>query len=149
MTPQPQWKRIEDEGGIFVEGIKRGMIFWATVSQKAAEGSEQWHDVPSPWVIVSNDAIHSKLRVVQAVPLTSKLHKGDGPFKKFRIEILESGIDKYTASGIRALDPGNQLALTEQLRVLSHARLQGGPIAALLPAALGSLDTGLIFVLDL
>ena len=123
------------------------MVLWATVPVAHALGAEQRHDVPSPWIILSTAQVHERLPIVQAVPLSSKLDKGEGPYRAYRIRILEREITHYDVpKGLRA---GDQLALTEQTRVLSHDRLNGDPIAMLSSGAVESVAAGVAYVMGL
>ncbi|MFW6031633.1 MAG: type II toxin-antitoxin system PemK/MazF family toxin [Myxococcota bacterium] len=124
------------------------MVFWATVWKREAVGSEQRHDFPSPWLIVSSDNLHSVMPIVIAVPLTSKLQKGDGAFRVHRIRIPLTQISKLQSQE-KQLNDHDQLALTEQVRVLSHDRLKGQPVAMVKPQALYSVEAGLRHVLDM
>jgi len=145
-----------------VKGILRGMIFWAEVFPKEGRGSEQVHYGPSPWLVMSADAIHQRFPIVQGVQLTSK-HGKEGPpgspYRQHRIRILASQITHYQVAAPpsgsnpmppdKNLDPTDQLALTEQARILSHARLLGNPVAQVSPRALFSVEAGLRYVFDL
>lgn len=144
--PQPQLVREPGR----VRGIERGMIFWASVTPMEARGSEQRHDDPSPWVVMSRDSIHQNLPIVQAAPLSTKTDKADNPaFRKYRIFVPEEEVETYVLpAGERGLH-GSQLVLTEQARVMSHDRLVGSPVARLSKGALFSVESGLRFVLGI
>lgn len=138
-------------GRTFIRNISRGMIFWAEVGPGEARGSEQNHKVPSPWLVVSTERIHQRLPIVQAVPLTSKIEKGAGEFRVFRIKLLESEIQYFDipnpgAAPDRPLNPGEQLALTEQMRVLAHERLLGDPVAQVTSRGIFSVEAGIRYV---
>jgi mRNA-degrading endonuclease toxin of MazEF toxin-antitoxin module len=133
---------------VFIKKLRRGMIYWATVAPKEAQGSEQNHPVPSPWVIVSANKIHSSLPIVQAVPLTSKVHKAADGYLAHRILIDAPSVVAFPESKATPLT-GDSIALTEQVRCMSHSRLLGDPIGELSPLALSMVDAGVRYVLDL
>lgn len=150
--PRPRMARQSQRNNrVLITNISRGMIFWAEVLNREARGSEQRHNVPSPWLIVSTGRIHRRLPIVQAVPLTSKIAKDTGDFRHFRIKLLDSELTHYDISGEappdRPLNIGGQLALTEQLRVLSHDRLLGDPVAQLSSKGIFSVEAGIRYVL--
>lgn len=130
-----------------IVGLKRGMIFWATVRRAEAQGSEQSHDYPNPWLVVSADIIHGTFPIVQAVPLSSKLAKETG-FRSHRIRIPISDISLYAPlAGVKSLDAQDQLALTEQARVLACQRLNHqAPIAHISSSAMASVEAGIRYV---
>lgn len=151
LTPRPSLSRSQVSNREFVAGIERGMIFWAEVLPNESRDSEQHHQVPSPWLVVSKDSIHRRMPIAQAVPLTTKIDKGGGDFRHFRIKIPTSQIIYYdVAPPDRSLRVAqDQLVLTEQLRVVAHARLLGNPVAKLAKQAMSAVETGLRYVLDL
>jgi mRNA-degrading endonuclease toxin of MazEF toxin-antitoxin module len=126
------------------------MIFWGEVLRKEARGSEQYHAVPSPWLVVSHKTIH-RMPIAICVPLSTKLDKGlSADFRTFRIRIPESEISRYVLPpGERDMQASDSLALTEQVRVMAHNRLKGRPIANVNMAALAAVEAGLKFVMDL
>jgi len=137
------------EGRTFIKGIQRGMVFWANVLPGEARDHEQHHAIPSPWLIVSVKRLH-QLKIVQAVPLTSKLAKGDGDFRVHRIRLQPSHLSRYALPpGEKGLNDGDQLVLTEQLRVLAHARLIGNPVAKATIEGLSYVEAGLKYVLGI
>lgn len=149
---QPRLERQEIEGRVLIKGIQRGMIFWANVLPIEAKDHEQNHDVPSPWLIVSVKRIHAQ-KLVQAVPLTSKLHKeqlAGEDFRVHRIRLNPTHLTHYhLADGEKPLNDGDQLVLTEQLRVMAHRRLVGNPIAKVTIEGLTYVEAGLRYVLHL
>lgn len=134
-------RRKDSNGHDRVDGIQRGMIFWASVTPAESKGSEQTHDQPSPWVIISADHLHQRLPIVQAVPLTSQLHQEE-KYRRARIRIPDAMIDRYPDAS-PPLQPGDSLALTEQLRAMSHSRLKGEPIGQLKKQAILSIEAGI------
>lgn len=130
---------------VFVRGIERGMIFWADVQVRETRGSEQHSQ--RPWLIVSHVSIHGRMPIVQAVPLSSQLAKEER-FRNHRIRIPEKDILPITGSTGQPLS-GDSLALTEQLRVLSHHRLIGEPPARVAAVSLYSIEAGIRHVLGL
>ncbi len=128
-----------------IVGIERGMIFGAKVPFDHTVGSETAHDTPSPWVIVSAPVLHNRLPIVQAVPLTSKLENETG-FYKHRFRIPASAITKYDGGRLYATD---QLALTEQVRVLAHNRLELPPCGKIPVAEMSKISAGLRYVLGI
>ncbi|MBI4700265.1 MAG: type II toxin-antitoxin system PemK/MazF family toxin [Deltaproteobacteria bacterium] len=139
--------RERRDGRVFIRNIERGMIFRAEVLLAEARGSEQTHYKPTPWLVVSSDAINRRLPIVQAVPFTTKLHKGEGQFRAHSIRVLALHVTRFaTTAGTAPLHDGDQLALTEQLRVLSHDRLLGDPVGRVSKQALFSVEAGIRFV---
>ena len=132
-------------GVVWVTGISRGDVYWASVRPAHAVASEQHHDVPSPWLVVSGNAVHARFPIVIAVPFTTQVTKADG-FRGARILVPEA--HKLPGRGGATL-PGDSLALTEQIRVLAHERLTKGPVARLSKAAMASVEAALKHVLDM
>lgn len=124
----------------FLRGINRGLVFWVDMPAEHTIGSEQYKR--RPWVVVSSDSLHQRMSIVQAVPLTSQRHKADG-FLGCRIEITLADFVP-SDDGIPLTEDG--VALTEQVRVLAHERLDGQPAGKLSQAAMARIDTGLRFV---
>lgn len=135
---------------MWVRGIERGMVFWAEVFGAQTLGSEQYHDdKPSPWLVVSSNKVHSRYPIVQAVPFTSALHQ-QSKFPNARILITTDQIKHMTLpQGEIALGNGDALVLTEQVRVMAHERLVGQPIAMVTRQALGAVEAGIKYVLEL
>lgn len=130
---------------VHIDGIRRGMIFWVDVPGIETRDSEQYHDIESPWLVVSADVVHQRLPIVQAIPLSTKLHKADA-FRGARIRILASQI---VALKGRALELNDQLALTEQLRVLAHQRLNGDPAAIISDVAMMTIEAAIKYVMGI
>lgn len=122
---------------------QRGDIYWLEIKKEQTLGSEQYGY--RPWLVVSANSIHG-LPVVVAVPLTSELHKIEGA-RQFRILIPEK--EKIQEPGHTKGCPGESLALTEQVRVLSAERLPPQRAARLTERALGAVEAGIAFVLDI
>jgi mRNA-degrading endonuclease toxin of MazEF toxin-antitoxin module len=121
---------------------QRGDIYWVNVPKKHTVGHEQYKR--RPWLIVSNNAI-SPLEIVVGVPLSFRLHKKN---RQFRITILAGEIIHEVGS-TNPLDPGERIALTEQLRVLSTDRLEKPRSARISDTALYAVEAGITFVLDI
>lgn len=135
---------------VFVEGIERGMIFWASVKGAEAKGSEQHHEDPSPWLIVSNDRLHKRLPIVQAAPLTTKLHQEE-KFRNSRIRLQADQLTvlPQTARPAQPTLSGDSIVLSEQTRVMSHGRLIGEPVAKLTTKAMLVVEGALAYVFDI
>ncbi len=119
---------------------RRGDIFWVNVPANHIVGSEQYKR--RPWIVISGDAVLSQ-KLVIAIPLTSRIQKQN---RQFRILIAGSNIILDPQSGMM---PGDQLALTEQLRALSIDRLEYPRAARLTDTALYAIEAGVAFVLDM
>ncbi len=152
--PQPQLARTQHRasGQEMICGIARGMVFWGAVEEKESKGTEHFHpkDDPCPWIVLSTPRVHSQLPIVVAAPLTSNLDKDQlANFRLYRIRIPEVHLTKYALPfGAKSLK-GDSLVLTEQIRVMAHARLLDNPIARASLQVLASIEAGLKFVLDL
>jgi mRNA-degrading endonuclease toxin of MazEF toxin-antitoxin module len=151
LPEQPKLSRIQTKDGHeFAPGIERGMVFWAEVRRTEARGTEQYHDHnPCPWVVVSSDKIHRKMPLVQAAPLTTKVHKAGGPFLAHRILVSEKELNPYSLAAGETPLRGEKVVLTEQVRILAHARLLGNPVAKFPITVMAAIETGLRYVLDL
>lgn len=103
-------------------------------------GSEQYKR--RPWLIISNNAT-TQFRMVIGVPLSFKVHKGN---RLFRIRILATDIIADSGSN---LDPGERIALTEQIRALSVERLEFPRQGKVTDSALFAVEAGVAFILDL
>lgn len=133
---------------LFVQGIDRGMVFWATVTAHHAVGSEQFHDQPSPWLVVSSSRLHQRLPIVIAVPLSTQLQKEEA-FRGARIRILASHMTPIPPVPPNRALQGDSLALTEQIRVLAHKRLLDEPVARVSRTALLNVEAGMKYVLEI
>lgn len=121
---------------------QRGDIYWVNVPKKHTVGHEQYKR--RPWLIVSNNAI-SPLGMVVGVPLSFQIHKKN---RQFRIAILAGDII-HEAGSTNPLDPGERIALTEQVRALSTQRLEMPRSARISDTALFAVEAGIAFVLDI
>ena len=119
------------------------MIFWARVEHSV--GSETRHDVPSTWLIVSSDRVHTKLPIAQAVPITTQHHQ-EQRFRGPRVFIQPADIHKIPTTNQRPLNDGPILVLTEQARPLAHERLILEPIARVSTRGLAVVEAGLKYV---
>lgn len=109
-------------------------------------GAEQWHDGPTPFVIVSPNAVHQSFALVHAVPLTTT-SRDDGNFRNHRIRVHPPSFTYYEAHTDQPLfKEESVLALTEQARALAHVRLIGDPVARLDMVGLGAVEAGLRYV---
>jgi mRNA-degrading endonuclease toxin of MazEF toxin-antitoxin module len=153
LAQPPLLNRITKDRHEFIKGIRRGHIFQVDLQKKHAVGTEQYHDgKPTPFVVVSRGEIHSNLALVQAVPLSlykQDDHRLNGPARNFRIRIPASLITFYQAHTAYELKEADVIALTEQLRVLGHERLLENPVGFMSPSALGSIEAGVRYVLDI
>jgi len=117
---------------------RRGDIFWADFPLTESVGSEQHKERPA--LVVSADAVNFALPVCIVVPLSTQMDK----WRQHRIRIHES--DKIQEPGTAGC-PGESLALTEQIRVVSVERLSLKRIACLKPAAMAKVEAGIRYVL--
>src|SRR3974390_3221638 len=113
---------------------QRGDIYWLEINDKEVKGSEQ-HGY-RPWLVVSVNNINSQLPIVIAVPITSELPKLENA-RLFRILLPEG--HKVQEPGHRKGCPGDSLALTEQVRVLSIERLPKQRAARLTERGIGAV----------
>lgn len=123
---------------------QRGDVFWIDIPKEQTVGSEQREY--RPWLVVSTNSINLQLPVVVAVPLTAELHKIENA-RQFRVLIPES--QKIQEPGHPRGCTGESLALTEQVRVLSIERFPSQRAARLSERAMGAVEAGLAFVLDI
>jgi mRNA-degrading endonuclease toxin of MazEF toxin-antitoxin module len=72
--------------------------------------------------------------------------KATNEVRHFRIRILQSEITLDPGS---TLMPGDRIALTHQLRALSTERLDSKRQGKLSIAALGALEAGIAYILDM
>jgi len=135
-------RRLVAGGVIRVEDIRRGEVYQVNVTPKHAVGSEQHHDKPTPWLIVSADVVSRRFPIVLAAPLTSQVANHE----KFREARIHLPLDSWVKS--KAMNH-ESLVLTEQIRVLSHERLVKGPIATLTDSAMAAVEAGLAYVLGI
>jgi len=134
--------RTRSDGRIWVDGIQKGEVYLVLVPPKDCRGSEQTHDVETPWLVVSVDAIHRHLPILLAAPLTTQLEKGQA-LRNARISLQRESWVKG-----KEMDK-DSLVLTEQVRVLAHERLKKGPIARLSSSSISAVDAGLAYVLGI
>ena len=120
---------------------KRGEIYWVKIPLKHSVGHEQ-RSPRRPWLIVSTSPL-SRLGIVIGVPLSFRTHKAN---RLFRIAISDSQITRDTGS---TLDPGERIALTEQLRCLAVERLEPDRQGTLSNTAISAVEAGVAFVLDI
>ena len=143
-------RKTNGQGYVMIRGIRRGMLFWASVTSQHALGSEHHHETETLYVIMSNDRIHQRLPIVFGVPLTSNTDADggpDSPYRQHRIRVLKDHVKRYT--GFKTLDYIDRLALTEHGRELAHERLRGHPVGSLSDIARGSVEAGLRYALHI
>lgn len=121
---------------------QRGDIYWVNIPQRHTVGHEQYKR--RPWLIVSNNAI-VPLGLVVGVPLSFQLQKKN---RLFRISILATEIIREVGAS-NPLDPGERIALTEQVRTLSIDRLERPRSGRVTDTALFAVEAGVAFVLDI
>lgn len=96
-----------------------------------------------PCIVVSVNILNDRLGVAVVVPLTSQTQKAN---RQHRILIPES--QKITEPGTNGC-PGESVALCEQVRIISKARLDNIRVAHVTPAAIASVEAGLAYVLGI
>jgi mRNA-degrading endonuclease toxin of MazEF toxin-antitoxin module len=147
----PQLRRKTFASGrTFIGGIERGMLFWVDLRRGEVREEEQVHDGNTLFAIVSSNRIHQKIPLLQGIPLTSSFAtEGDegSQFRKHRVRVLKNHVTRYQSA--RVLEDIDRLALTEQLRVLAHVRLDGQPVGKLSPQAMAAIEAGLRHVLHI
>jgi hypothetical protein len=79
------------------------------------------------------------------VPLSFQIQKKN---RQFRISIPATEIINEVGSP-KPLDPGERIALTEQVRTLSVDRLEMPRSARITDTALFAVEAGVVFVLDI
>ncbi|HEY5161964.1 MAG TPA: type II toxin-antitoxin system PemK/MazF family toxin [Terriglobales bacterium] len=119
---------------------QRGEIYWIDVPRRHTVGSEQYKR--RPWLVVSTNAI-GYLPIVIGVPLSFEVQKKN---RTFRIAILATDIILEPGA---TLDPGELVALTEQVRVLSTERMEFPRQGRITETALYAVEAGLAYVLDI
>src|SRR5205807_8541416 len=119
---------------------QRGEIYWINVPRHHTVGSEQYKR--RPWLIVSTNAI-GYLNLAIGVPLSMQAQKQN---RQFRIAITQPNIILDPGS---TLMPGERVALTEQVRVLSVERLEFPRSGRVTNAALYAVEAGLAFVFEM
>lgn len=119
---------------------RRGDIYWIDVPKKHTVGSEQYKR--RPWLVISSNLI-SHLPIVIGVPLSQEIHKQN---RQHRILILEKDIVRDSGC---TLDPGERIALTEQVRVLSVERVEFPRQGRVTATALYAVEGGVAYVLDI
>jgi mRNA-degrading endonuclease toxin of MazEF toxin-antitoxin module len=119
---------------------QRGDVYWVNIPRKHTVGSEQYKR--RPFLVVSNNGIHSQ-QIVIGVPLSFQTQKKN---RQYRIAVLQTDIILDVGS---TLDPGERIALTEQVRCLSVERLEPDRQAKLTDTAIYAVEAGLAFVMDI
>lgn len=107
------------------------MVVWVRVEGVHHVGHEVFHDnAPSPWLIVSAPLVQNSVPLVVGVPFTSKAHH-QGSMPRARVLIPREDFTDY--DGSTRLGSFEQLALAEQMRALSHERIDS--VCALISAS--------------
>lgn len=119
---------------------RRGEVYWVNIPKSHTVGHEQYKR--RPFLIISNNAIHH-LDIVIGVPLSFQTHKAN---RQYRIQVLANDIIMDAGS---TLDPGDRIALTEQVRCLSVERLEPDRQATLTDTATYAVESGTAFVMDI
>jgi mRNA-degrading endonuclease toxin of MazEF toxin-antitoxin module len=128
---------------------QRGDIYWAELPPLESVGSEQHGRRPvlvvSEVVVVSVDSVNQQIPTCVVIPLSGSLTKTP---RQFRIRIPQS--EKIDVPGTTGC-PGDSLALTEQIRVISVNRIdrRKGKVARVTPQALAAIEAGIKYVLKL
>lgn len=118
----------------------RGDIYWVNIPRGHTVGHEQYKR--RPFLVVSNNAIHH-LDLVIGVPLSFQAQKRN---RQYHIQVLATDIALDPGS---TLDPGNRIALAEQVRCLSIERLEPARQARVSDTAVYAVEAGLAFVMDI
>lgn len=127
--------------------IRQGEIYWVTIKQDEAKGSEQYGR--RPFIVVSRDGLNrTNLKTVVAVPMSTcggldPARLRDQP--PFRIVIPPQEITK-DASCTSVIELS--IAKTDQVRVLDKTRLESR-IGKLSQTATISVTHGLAWVCDI
>ena len=119
---------------------QRGDIYWVNIPKSHTKGHEQYKR--RPFLVVSNNAIHY-LDLVIGVPLSFQTQKKN---RQYHIQVLATDIAMDPGS---TLDPGDRIALTEQVRCLSVERLEPTRQARVSDTAVYAVESGLAFVMDI
>jgi mRNA-degrading endonuclease toxin of MazEF toxin-antitoxin module len=119
---------------------QRGDVYWVNIPKSHTKGHEQFKR--RPFLVVSNNAIHH-LDLVIGVPLSFQILKKN---RQYHIQVLATDIVMDPGS---TLDPGNRIALTEQVRCLSVERLESDRQARVSDTAVYAVESGLAFVMDI
>lgn len=119
---------------------QRGDVHWVNIPKSHTKGHEQYKR--RPFLVVSNNAIHH-LDLVIGVPLSFQTQKKN---RQYHIQVLATDIAMDPGS---TLDPGDRIALTEQVRCLSIERLEPKRQARVSDTAVYAVEAGLAFVMDI
>lgn len=122
--------------------IRPGEIYWVTIDPAQTVGREQHSR--RPFVIVSRLRINRSGNVVVGLPLTTTgTDRPSHPPHRIFIPASEITCDVGLKGGIQ-----NSIALTDQVRALSHDRLES-KIGELSATALAAIGLGLSYLFDL
>jgi mRNA-degrading endonuclease toxin of MazEF toxin-antitoxin module len=119
---------------------QRGDVYWVNIPKSHTKGHEQYKR--RPFLVVSNNAIHH-LDLIIGVPLSFQTQKKN---RQYHIQVLATDIVMDPGS---TLDPGDRIALTEQVRCLSVERLEPDRQARVSDTAVYAVEAGLAFVMDI
>jgi len=121
--------------------VKRGDIFYAEFPEDESLGSEQHGR--RPCAVMSANLLNDRLNVAIVVPLSTVVTKAN---RQYRILIPEN--QKLSEPGTAGC-PGESVALCEQVRIISKARMDSVRVAHLTAVAIGSIEAGLAYVLNI
>ena len=121
--------------------VKRGDIFYVELPEHESQGSEQHGR--RPCVVVSANLINDRFNIAVVVPLSSVVTKAN---RQHRILIPEQ--HKLAEPGTCGC-PGESIALCEQIRMVSKMRLDNVRVAHLTATAMGSVEAGISYVLNI
>lgn len=102
--------------------MRRGEIWLGSVTSAETRGSEQHHDNPRPWLIVSHRSLFQGASLVVACPLTSSA-SSLGRTGHFSLEISEDDLNPHSGYSGRVTA---RAILVHQIRVMSADRF-GAP----------------------
>ena len=120
-----------------------------------AHGEAMGHELEGPhwWVVLSITQLNQSLNLFTAVPLSSPNNKNngkpkdEGDFRFFRIRVLQESKTKDQGR-TDAVFNGSSIALTEQTRTFSTARITGQQrLGTVDEKALAAIEGGLLWVI--
>jgi mRNA interferase MazF len=122
--------------------IRPGDIYFVTIDPNQTVGSEQHSR--RPFIIVSRFLLNQRSTIVSGIPLTTtRAEETSHPPHRIRIPANEI-VRAVTFVG----EIKNSVALTDQVRVLSKARLEN-KMGSLSDTALAAVGLGLVYLFDL
>ena len=126
--------------------IKQGQIYWVRAKDLDIEGSEQQRN--RPYLIVSRDIINTLGKNVVGVPLSTKLHKACA-HRVLIPALLMVKNPAWPPLGSPWPPLETSVALTDHIRVLDSGRLAQPSMGSLAQTAVGGIELGLAFLLDI